>query len=140
MYVHNQHYSLSQDQDIIIFIGNGVWKPELSKECIESINDFVSQQKNEDFALIVDTSNVKSITPQCFLAWETALEVWAAQGLKATARIDKPEAGFYKIFLAGFDDILRMRSRFYSASSESFALKALHNSGFAGFTNVEKID
>ncbi|WP_019613097.1 hypothetical protein [Psychromonas ossibalaenae] len=140
MYVHNSHYSLSQDQDIIIFIGNGVWKPELSKECIESINNLVGQRNNEDFALIVDTSNVKSITPQCFMAWENALELWAVQGLKVTARIDKPEAGFYKIFLAGFDDILRMRSRFYSASTESFALKALHNSGFVGFKNLEKVE
>lgn len=129
----NKHFSLQHDKDIVFFKGYGVWKPALSQECIDSITEAVSQKKSNDFALIVDTSEVKSLTPQCFDAWELAIDAWSAQGLKVSARIDKPEASFYKIFLAGFDDILRIKTKFYVSSTQSHALKSLHQSGFQGF-------
>ncbi len=129
----NQHYSLDQDHDIVIFKGKGVWKPEVSTACIRSINTLIQLQNLQDFALILDTSDIQSLTPQCFDAWEEAQEVWREHGLKMTVRIDKPEAGFYKIFLAGFDDILRLKTKFCSSSSESYALKSIHNAGFRGF-------
>ena len=83
--------------------------------------------------MIVDTCEVKSLTPQCFEAWELALDSWSEKGLKVTARIDKPEASFYKVFLAGFDDILRIKTKFYASSTQKHALKSLHQSGFQGF-------
>ena len=128
-----QHFSLKLDKDIVIFKGYGVWKHALSLACIESINEVVSSQNKQPFALIVDTSEVKSLTPQCFNEWEVAIDSWSKVGLKVTARIDKPEASFYKIFLSGFDNILRMNTKFYTSSTESYALKSLHQSGFLGF-------
>ncbi len=140
MQTHEKHFSLARDKDIIFLKGYGVWKPALSQECIDSINEAIVDQRGQEFALIMDTSEVKSLTPQCFDAWELAVGLWSELGLKVTARIDKPEASFYKIFLAGFDDILRVKTKFYSCSTQVHALKSLHQSGFQGFENeVEQV-
>ncbi len=132
----NPLFYLKHDSDIVIFKGFGIWKPAISKQCIAAITEAVAMLES-DFALIIDTSEVKSLTPQCFMAWEDALDSWIGQGLTYSARIDKPEASFYKVFLPGFDDILRIKTTFCSAATTNYALKSLHQSGFSGFVQFD---
>jgi len=127
------HFQIKQDKDIVYLKGIGSWKSKVSEDCVHLINTYAVQQQHHQFALIVDTSEMRSVVPNGVEAWHDAIEFWVDSGLQMITRVDNPEATFDKGFVADLDDIFRYDTRFMTSNDTDHALLLLHKAGFEGF-------
>ncbi|WP_416306347.1 hypothetical protein [Neptunicella sp. SCSIO 80796] len=135
MFAQHGNYSLYSDHSIIIFEAFGAWNVEASRNAIGKIKTIVDNMPTSAHGFIFDTHLVEGMTPDSYLVWSEAVNYWLSKGFNGLARIDDPESAHYKLFVEGFDIMLKEIIPFTFADDIAHALSWLHELEFKGFEN-----
>jgi len=133
MFEQHGTYWVGIDKEIILFEAAGEWNVEASNTCISIIKQLIDTLKGKKFGMLIDSREIKGITPDTFDAWINAIEYWHTKGHSATTRIDDPSSAYYKNFLSGFDDELKITTKFKFSNTVSDGIRWLNENGFSGF-------